>query len=254
MKLKNFIIAVLCIGALICLVLYVRQKLNLTYFGSVKKSETLLYDEVYSNSFDKISIENDGYADIIIKESDDENISLKIYADSNNIEYNPNDSQLNIKTKSKTCVIFCDVETSVIELYLPKDYDKPINIDSDVGTIEVGYLDNLILDAKLDTGTINIGSAKDLKIDADAVVIYINTVNEKLELDNDTGNISIDNLKITENSYIETDVSNINILQTSEIKVEIKNGSRLSHINNNYQDSNVVLTISNDIGEININN
>ena len=254
MKIKNFILMILGIAALLCIGLYLRQKLNFTYFGSVKKSENLIYDEVYYNTFDLISIENDGYADIVIKETDEPSVNVKVYANRDNLEYIKDDNNIKIKSKSKTCSIFCDEETSVIEINLPRTYSNKIEINSDVGPVTIGEFDNSIIDLKVDTGDVKIKAAKDLNIDSDAGIIYIDRVNGKLNLVNDTGDISIDNLLVTEDSYIETDVGNINILRTSNIKIVTKNGSRLSNIKTSNEESNVTLTISTDIGEINVLN
>lgn len=260
-------------------------RLNFGY----KVSDNLVLDKTYENIYDEIKIDSKS-SYVVVKRSNDEKIKLLIYGDYDKLEVNEETNRLNIITKEKNCIGFCfNTRIFKIELYLPSNYDKKLIINNNYGDIDINEFENMELDVKLDAGDLNIGKVKSGKIEnkygdikitgysknldilEDCGDIYINEtddikvvnkygdikitkVNNSLNVIEDCGDIKIDNLDIKENSYIDNSFGDIKIGSTNNIYIDAKTDLGDVKINNNYNKSDITLTIKNSCGDIKVRN
>ena len=254
-----------------------------------KVSNELVFNQEYETIFDTIKIDSKS-SDIEIKEGNESKVKVVIYGDKDETNVEVVNNKLNIKSNEKKCIGFCfNMTIAKIEVYLPNGYSGNINIENNYGDVNIGNFDNLILDATLDAGDIKVdslksgkiknsygdikilGYSKELEIDQDCGDvevsevdriklennygdINIGTVNEYLQIKEDCGDVKIDSLNLKENSSIHNSYGDIKIGSTNEIYINAKTSLGDTKINNNYQKSDVTLTIDNSCGDIRINN
>lgn len=254
-----------------------------------KVSNELVFNQEYETIFDTIKIDSKS-SDIEIKEGNESKVKVVIYGDKDETNVEVVNNKLNIKSNEKKCIGFCfNMTIAKIEVYLPNGYSGNINIENNYGDVNIGNFDNLILDATLDAGDIKVdslksgkiknsygdikilGYSKELEIDQDCGDvevsevdriklennygdINIGKVNEYLQIKEDCGDVKIDSLNLKENSSIHNSYGDIKIGSTNEIYINAKTSLGDTKINNNYQKSDVTLTIDNSCGDIRINN
>ena len=254
-----------------------------------KVSNELVFNQEYETIFDTIKIDSKS-SDIEIKEGNESKVKVVIYGDKDETNVEVVNNKLNIKSNEKKCIGFCfNMTIAKIEVYLPNGYSENINIENNYGDVNIGNFDNLILDATLDAGDIKVdslksgkiknsygdikilGYSKELEIDQDCGDvevsevdriklennygdINIGKVNEYLQIKEDCGDVKIDSLNLKENSSIHNSYGDIKIGSTNEIYINAKTSLGDTKINNNYQKSDVTLTIDNSCGDIRINN
>ena len=253
----------------------------------IQRIEELQIEETYKNNYEKINIKTDA-ADIEIKKSENEDIYLKIYSEKNRAKVLDNETELNIEVTQKKCVGICiNNKLSKVELYIPENYNKKINIENKYGDIEIDSFENLNLDIKEDAGDIKIGASNivninnnygDIKINeikvgtinesaGDVEINKVNSIdiknnygdvkiteiNEYVKIDSDAGDIKINNLKITKDSTIETNTGDIKIDNTNEIYIDSKTDIGETRINKNNDKSEITLKIKNNVGDIRVN-
>ena len=254
-----------------------------------KVSNELVFNQEYETIFDTIKIDSKS-SDIEIKEGNESKVKVVIYGDKDETNVEVVNNKLNIKSNEKKCIGFCfNMTIAKIEVYLPSSYSGNINIENNYGDVNIGNFDNLILDAKLDAGDIKVdslksgkiknsygdikilGYSKELEIDQDCGDVEVSEVdriklennygdidigkvNEYLQIKEDCGDVKIDSLNLKENSSIHNSYGDIKIGSTNEIYINAKTSLGDTKINNNYQKSDVTLTIDNSCGDIRINN
>lgn len=279
----------LLIFALIGLMIFVmNNKFNIKFRGIFsQRIEELQIEETYKNNYEKININTDA-ADVYIKQSEDEDIHVKIYSEKEKSRVIDNEIELNIEVEQKKCVGICiNNKISKVEVYIPENYEKKIKIDNKYGDIEIASFENLKLEIKEDAGDIKIDSANivninnnygDIKIGTikegtikesagDITINKVNSIdiknnygdtkieeiNEYLKLDADAGDIKINILNITKDSFIETNAGDVRIEKANDIYVDAETDVGSAKINNNNRNSEITLKIENNVGDIKVN-
>ena len=254
-----------------------------------KVSNELVFNQEYETVFDTIKIDSKS-SDIEVKEGNESKVKVVIYGDKDETNVEVVNNKLNIKSNEKKCIGFCfNMTIAKIEVYLPSSYSGNINIENNYGDVNIGNFDNLILYATLDAGDIKVdslktgkiknsygdikisGYSKELNIDQDCGDvevsevdriklennygdINIGKVNEYLQIKEDCGDVEIASLNLKENSSIHNSYGDIKIGSTNEIYINAKTSLGDTKVNNNYQKSDVTLTIDNSCGDIRVNN
>ena len=251
-----------------------------------KESGKLVLDKNYKNKFDEINIKSKA-GKIEIKSGDDE-IRVVIHGDKDKTKVKEDDKSLNIESSTKACKGICfNHKVAKIEVYVPSDYAKKINIESNFGDIKVGNFKKADLIAKLDAGDIkveNIKNAKiknhfgdvrinnskklDVKEDAGDVRIgivknikvinkfgdiRIKEVNEYLDLNEKAGDIRIEKVNLTKSSKINNSLGDIKIESTNDIYINAKVDVGSTKVNKSNRKSDIELTITCKAGEIKVN-
>jgi hypothetical protein len=279
----------LLIFALIGLMIFVmNNKFNIKFRGIFsQRIEELQIEETYKNNYEKININTDA-ADVYIKQSEDEDIHVKIYSEKEKSRVIDNEIELNIEVEQKKCVGICiNNKISKVEVYIPENYEKEIKIDNKYGDIEIASFENLKLEIKEDAGDIKIDSANivninnnygDIKIGTikegtikesagDITINKVNSIdiknnygdtkieeiNEYLKLDADAGDIKINILNITKDSFIETNAGDVRIEKANDIYVDAETDVGSAKVNNNNRNAEITLKIENNVGDIKVN-
>lgn len=279
----------LLIFALIGLMIFViNNKFNIKFRGIfTQRIEELQIEEIYKNNYEKININTDS-ADVYIKQSEDEDIHVKVYSEKEKSRVIDNEIELNIEVEQKKCVGICiNNKVSKVELYIPKDYEKAIKIDNKYGDIEIASFEKLNLEIKEDAGDIKIGSSNIVNINNNYGDIEIGTikegtikeaagdikinkvnsidiknnfgdtkiteVNEYLKIDADAGDVRINTLNITKDSFIETNAGDVRIEKANDIYVDAETDVGSAKVNNNNRNAEITLKIENNVGDIKVN-
>ena len=254
----------------------------------LQSSNELILDKTYEEKFNNIVIDATT-SNIFIKKSDTENIRAVIYGEKDYTDVETSLDTLSIKTNDKNCIGFCfNQKLAKIEVYLPEEYDGNIDIKNDYGDISVDEFLNANIDIEEDCGDVKILGGNDVKVDNnygdieikkanvltvnedcgdvnitdtnDATVknsygdIKIESINNFLQLENDCGDIELNNINLNKDSYIKNDYGDIKIGNTNELFIDAKTDLGKVKINNNYNKSDITLKIENDCGDIKVNN
>lgn len=264
-------------------------KFNFKFFGGHKTYTELVYEQEYETIFNRINIDSDA-SDILIKHGTDSTVKVLVYSEKDNFEVDESDDKLNVNIFQNDCKFFCfNMKISKVEIYLPVDYDGNINIENNYGNVKLEKFENLILDVKEDAGDIEayslntgkiknsygdikvFGYSKNLDIEQDCGDIEIDEVdsinaennygdiiikkvNEYVDLKDDCGDIEIDSVNLIKDSSIEDNFGDIKIESTNEIYIDANTDLGDVKVNNNYHKSDITLKISNDCGDIEVNN
>ena len=110
----------------------------------------------------------------------------------------------------------------------------------------------LLIDSN--SSNIKIDNVDDLSIDSEFGNIEVESINKKLKLNVENGDITINNLTVDTNSSIKANYSKIKIGKTNEIKIKTKTDRGESKVKNNYKNSEIVLDVYNEKGDITIEN
>ena len=279
----------LLIFALIGLMIFVmNNKFNIGFRKIFsQRIEELQIEETYKNNYEKININTDA-ADVYVKQSEDEDIHVKVYSEKEKSRIIDNEIELNIEVEQKKCVGICiNNKISKVELYIPEDYEKEIKIDNKYGDIEIASFETLKLEIKEDAGDIKIASANivninnsygdieigtikegtikeaagDIKIDkVNSIDIKnnfgdtkITEVNEYIKIDADAGDVRINTLNITKDSFIEMNAGDVRIENANEIYVDADTDVGSAKVNNNNRNAEITLKIENNVGDIKVN-
>ena len=280
---------VLLIISLIGLMIFVmNNKFNIGFRKIFsQRIEELQIEETYKNNYEKININTDA-ADVYIKQSEDKDIHVKVYSEKEKSRVIDNEIELNIEVEQKKCVGICiNNKVSKVELYIPEDYEKEIKIDNKYGDIEIASFEKLNLEIKEDAGDIKISSANivninnsygdieigtikegnikeaagDIKIDkVNSIDIKnnfgdtkITEVNEYIKIDADAGDVRINTLNITKDSFIEMNAGDVRIENTNDIYVDAETDVGSAKVNNNNRNAEITLKIENNVGDIKVN-
>lgn len=295
MKNKTLIILLIVLLSIVSvsLIVFMTSMINgkIGFFNirnSYQVSNHVLMDETYDKTFELINVSADS-GDIHIKHSEDSKIKVIIYGEEDETELNTNNNQLNVTLKAKKCIGFCFNRTlAKIEIYLPSDYAKTIQIKNNYGDINVASFNEATIDIEEDcgdvfvqegkqvaiknsygdielksaveaniiesAGDIEIGNVNKVTVTNDYGDIKIGSVLEYLNIEEDCGDVEIDHVTLTENSIIKNNLGDIKVGSTNEIFIDAKIDLGEIEIKNNYREANVVLTIENDCGDITVNN
>ena len=274
----------------ICLIIFMINVINNQsgfrgFFKSYKTSEELVINENYDNNFDRISIESKA-SNIYVYSTEENEIKIKYYGVKDEVSISTENNVLKVSTFENNK--FFNTKVSKTEIYVPKTYDKLIEIKNNYGNVGIGEFKNSTISIEEDYGDVKVENAKDITIqnnygdislgDAESATlnescgdiklkkidkvivenkygdIVIDKVEYSLQIEDNCGDVEIKNINLKENSYIKNNLGDIKILNTNEIYFDAKTNLGDTKINNNYNKSEITLKIQNDCGDIEINN
>ncbi len=261
------------------------KNFNFLMFSSISKN--LVFEEEYEESFRMIEITSDA-GEIEIISTDEDKVRVVIYGEEKNIDVLKKRERLTITSKMNCHFICYNQKRSKIEIYLPKDYDGKIKIENDYGNVVIGdfknaditveencgnievvagnnvELDNDFGDITLDyavsaeikqnAGKVIVGEVHDIKATNDFGDIKIEKVTNSLELKDNCGDITIDEVVLNKNSSIKNDLGKIKIGFTNEIYIDATTDLGKVKINENTRKSDITLTLKNSCGDIIVDN
>ena len=189
----------------------------------------------------------------------------KIIIDNTNKNYDIKETKKSIEVEEKKLLIKKKKDKTSITIYIPrKKRLNELNIDSDIGIVNIDNVDINILDLEEKAGTININNSNILKtiLEGKAGKITINkSYLNNLELETKVSKVDI-NAYITGISKIKSGISSINIsLLGSKNDYQIKSNKKVGSIiiNDEEQKNNSLygygenyIEVENGIGTVNI--
>lgn len=265
MKNKGLIITLIILLSIIIfflvmfLVMYLKGGKSFDFrFNIGSKSTNIIYDKQFElEDIKDIDIKQDA-GDIIIKESENDNIKVVLYGEKEgDAEVELINGNLKIdNTHHKRNFIFFNfgVTTNDIIIYVPSSYSNEIKIKNDYGKCVMTDLENATVNIDCDAGDVELGKIKNAILKCDYGNIEIKEILNKCEIKADCGNIKIDTISIKENSNIKADLGNIDISNTNDIYIDADVDLGKTNINKNNRNANVTLKVNCDCGNVTINN
>ena len=192
----------------------------------------------------------------IEENTDDQKVKVLVYGDQNRqIDVSVDNGKLKIdNTKSKRVVFSFNNHIDEITVYLPRNYNKEINVKSDYGNVDMIDLENATINIEESCGDINLGKVKNLQIDSDYGSIDVDTVLNKLDIEIDCGDLKIKNIELKENSKIKNDLGDVKIGNTNDIYIDanVDLGEYKINKNNRYAESTLKIDVN--CGDIKVEN
>ncbi len=258
MKKKIIIIVSIILLAIVILLGLVNNYEPFHFTNNVlfkKQSTKSIYKESYKN-VDTIYIDvDDAIINIVNGESSD--IKVEILSNRKNINLKSYNSKLSIVTDNNEGCIFCTL--NVINIEAPSNFKEYINVVNDYGHVNIESFPNSTISVTNKFGNVSVDEAKVLKviskrgsvdvkkvsdasiysfwgtlnlddvnsISSKSTLLYmnINNVNKYININNDFGNVDINNAIITKDSKIDIGFGNVDIKSLKEEtgKLEKKN-------------------------------
>ena len=192
----------------------------------------------------------------IEENTDDKKVKVLVYGEQNRqIDVSVDNGKLKIdNTKSKRVVFSFNNHIDEITVYLPRNYNKEINVKSDYGNVDMIDLENATINIEESCGDINLGKVKNLQIDSDYGSIDVDTVLNKLDIEIDCGDLKIKNIELKENSKIKNDLGDVKIGNTNDIYIDanVDLGEYKINKNNRYAESTLKIDVN--CGDIKVEN
>ncbi len=205
-------------------------------FNYNKSSSQVFYDESYNaDTIENINIDSD-CGDIYIRTSNDNSIRVAAkgrYKDALSVSNNNGSLSVIYNPESKAN-LFSTKWSCDIAVYLPENYQKPISIDLSYGDIEAAELSSANIQSSYGD-------------------IEINRISGKFDIKSNCGDIEINSININEKSSIASNLGDISIEQTNDIRIESAVSLGDNEINYSNQSSDVVLSVTADLGDVEIN-
>ncbi len=209
-------------------------------FGDSKSSE-LVVSEIYNVSDVKKVDLNLLDSDVDIKYSDGNDIKLEIYdKNSKNILYGLKDGLLTVdfERKSIICIGFCFNNRKTV-LYIPKEFDKFIEVDSASGDVNIDNFVNANFDVSTASGDVKLNGAKEGSVNTVSGEVNVRDI-PTLSVKTISGDIFIENVNSLNGSSVSGSVDVISLngfinFKTTSGDYELKNiilesNSKLSSI------------------------
>ena len=254
----------------------------------LQNSNKLILDKTFEEKINNIIIDATT-SEIFIKKFDTEKIKAIIYGEKDYTDVEIDSDNLNIEISEKKCIGFClNQKISKIEIYLPENFSGNIDIKNNYGDIFIDEFLDAFIDVEEDCGDVKIIGGNIVKVDnnygnieiekanvsivnedcGDVIIsntndvtvknnygdIKIKSVNNYLYLENDCGDINLNNINLKKNSYIKNDYGSIEIGNTNELFIDATTDLGKVKINNNYNKADITLKIENDCGDVEVNN
>lgn len=219
------------------------------------KSNEIIYDKTFNiEEIKNIEIKQDA-GDITFKETSNNNITVTAYGEeAQDIEVTLNGDKLTVDYTKKNKFIFFNfgnIKNDII-VYIPANYEGTIKIKSNMGNCEIENLEKATINVDCDAGNVEAGKIKNANIKCDLGGVEIEEILNKCDIEVDSGNVEIEKLFINENSKIKVDLGNANINETNDIYIDAKVDLGKANISGNNRNSEVVLKIECDCGNINV--
>lgn len=261
MKNKGLIIALIVLLVIIIMLLIaflsacigggMNFKNGIISFGGI--SNKVVFDRQFEmESVNDISITQNA-GDIIFKKTTNDYIQVVLYGeDENGFNVSLNDSKLVIDytNKNKFVLFNFGVVKNNIIVYIPENYYNAIKIKNNYGNVEMENLEYASVDIDSDYGNVELAKIKNATIRCDYGNIEINEVLNKCEIKADCGNVEIEKISIQENSNIKVDLGNVDINEINDVYVESDVDLGKNEINKNNRNSEVILKIKADCGNV----
>ena len=256
--------AVLLIGVMVVMLSGQVNWFNRT----LRTSENVIYEESFSRVTD-ISISS-ACGDISFIENTDNRFGVLAYGEKReDITVNFSDGKLSVDYPQKRRLINWTIAKNNIVISLPKGYDKSIKVNADYGDVTLCALPKASVNVECDygnveiaesvsaavsndCGNVEIGTIDTADVRVDLGDIRLDTVTKRCDLRNDCGDITVKNMKITEDSVISNDLGDITVEHAPDVRVTADTDMGKVNVAQTNEKASVMLTITNSSGNINV--
>lgn len=207
-----------------------------------------LYDPTYEIIYFHIDAGN-----VEIKESSDNFIHITIFSDDDYSYVYEEENELSIISLHENEKLNNKDKANKIIVEMPNDYAGTFDINLDYGNITMDSFDEATVSSYLECGNIQIKSIKNVDISNRLGDTQIGNIHHYCNIYNSCGNIEIRNFNVMEDSYIYDDLGNIIIYQINNVYIEANTELGKVDVGSNPL-SQIVLTIHNSCGNIEVNN
>ena len=225
--LKIILLIILISILLGVVVIFIKKDFNFDF----NSKTTLIYDKNIEEDFNTIDI-NSKSLDYNFVKADDKNVNVKVYDEE--------DSEIDIYVENNTLKIISDKEDYCFLCFLggrkvvislpEKEYDlvvntassdikssvnfKEVTVVSKSGDFKFNKVENSNM--KITSGNLDIKEADNISIISKSGDIIIGKINDSLNIESTSGDIFINNLTITKDSYIKITSGDILINKSSD--------------------------------------
>lgn len=259
-------LTILVLGLSLFLYLFIKNGYSFDFLtAEAKLVETKEFDGI-----NNLKIESNT-ADIFLKKSENGKVKVELYSNDVKEKKIENTSEsLNVKLKDG-CWLFCFFNRDKIVVYLPKNYDKNITIDSSTSDVhfEENYEKSDVIiklstgdvhaknvnnaKIKLSTGDVFIGSVNDFESISSTGDINIDKVNNYMNIETSTGDIYVKEANLKKNSNLKASTGDIEVKKLNNVYVEADTSTGDINVKNNNRKSDVELKIRTSTGDIDTN-
>ena len=249
-------ILILSVITLFVIYLFIYLMRGNSIFINNNKANTV--EEMDINEFfldyDEINI-NAKASNINIKSTYGETIKLSYSGKIENLTTEDNNGVLRVIDKGSECKFFCiNNNSSRITLYVPYNYSDRIVINNNYGDVNIGNFQNANIEVNQKYGDVNISGIATARVDNKMGDIVIDMIYDSFDLENNVGDIKIKNMTLLNNSYIDSNVGDIKIYTTNDININADTSLGDVKVNRIHRESDVLLKIHNDVGDIKVYN
>ena len=226
-------------------------------FFSGNKADKIIYDKGYDvgliNNIEVLS----SAGDVKIEESNDSNVRVLVYGkedDGLRVDLENGNLKVYYREHHKHHIISFGGYLSEIIIYVPKTYDKNLDLKLDYGDLDITSIENASIKVNESCGDIKAGKVKNIEIDNDYGNVKIEEVLNRLNIKTDCGNVKIGKVNLKEDSSIKCDMGDVKIEEKNDIYVDAKVDLGDCKIGNNNRHSEITLKVDMSCGDIKIAN
>ncbi|MCH5303809.1 MAG: DUF4097 family beta strand repeat protein [Ruminococcus sp.] len=254
MKNKKLIITLIAVLSFISVVLvgFMIFAICTNYVG-LSVSNTLVVNKSFENTFSELDISSQA-GDVYIYSTSDDTVKVKVYSAENKTNLEQNGDTLTLNVKSNNNFIFFRQNISRVEVYVPQSYNGNLKIQENYGDIKVENFPSASVEIEQKCGDVKVAGCNSATVNNKYGDIKIEKINSYMNLNNNCGDIEVDEINLTKNSKITDSLGDISIGFTNEIFINAKTDLGDVKVNNNYHKSDIELTVSNNCGDIKVNN
>jgi hypothetical protein len=277
-KVQIAILSILALFILIIMIILIINKDNI-FFSIFNSNNKVVLEKEFNNSINNLNITSES-SDIIIKKNEADTIKVIVYGNKNDeVTAEIKEDYLYIEHDNKInfCMFFC-YKRNKIEISLPeKEYNdfklkttsgninikdilfKDIIASSTSGNIKLDETTKADLytlsgdihfekidmaDLKTTLGNIKGNVVSEMKIKTMSGDLKIDTINNMCQINTTSGNIRINTLNISNDSFIKSLSGDVRILNTNDIYIDAStlSGSVNIHSNNRHAENELKIT------------
>lgn len=141
---------------------------------------------------------------------------------------------------------------SRVLIYVPKDFEGNINVNGDVGDIDIDDYQFTILKTKLNVGDIYVDGIKDATIDLDVGSVKVKKAYSNFNINVNTGDVRMKEANVLVDSSIKVDIGNVRIEETNDINIKTKVDVGKVDVEKNNENAFSKLDINVNVGNITV--
>lgn len=212
------------------------------------ESTTLIFEKEYSETINGINIDT-SLCNIYFYKTENTSTILRIHSDVEKYEIIFEEGILTVNESDKSST---QKRVSKIEIYLSCDTADEINIDNQFGNVIFESANKINI--KVNQGTVKIiDKVNSANISCNLGNIEIGIVEREMQLSSSLGDILIGYISLENDSFAKTALGNISIGGNEDARIVASANMGDLMVNNKYPDSDIILSLNSNVGNITVN-